>query len=187
MKWFKEAARLSVAITAGLAVVLGGYVYWEKAYSPDTQSDRIQAMYNKLWAQTGLITEYVPLTIDPSDTINAYATTTGITLYQGMIDMAENDDQIALVLGHEIAHVISKDTTTTEEGDNVYHRSLLISVAEARADKLGAVYVMKAGYDVCEARELWSKFAKTGDYLFSDHPGYAYRYHELNINCSSGF
>lgn len=59
-----------------------------------------------------------------------------------------------------------------------------IMVLEANADKMGAVYVMKAGYDVCEGREFFKRLLQNnGDYLGGDHPGFAYRYSELNIGC----
>lgn len=49
---------------------------------------------------------------------------------------------------------------------------------------MGAVYMMKAGYDVCKGRELFKHWLDArGDYLDGDHPNYAYRYNELNINC----
>lgn len=44
-----------------------------------------------------------------SDTINAFAMPGGkVGIYTGLMDLAETPDQLAAVMGHEIAHVIAK-------------------------------------------------------------------------------
>jgi hypothetical protein len=43
---------------------------------------------------------------------------------------------------------------------------------------------MKAGYDVCKAREIWKRIRlENGNYQGADHPDFNYLYDELNINC----
>lgn len=182
MQLVSKIIRIAVLSIIGTACVLGAYVAYAD-YKPPSQEERIQAIYTKLWAQTGVITDYVPLSIDNSKEVNAYANLTGITIYQGMIDASKSDDEIALVLGHEIAHVLSHDVEA-QVSTNEWQAKYQVSEMEARADKLGAVYMMKAGFDVCRGRQLWLRFAKEGDYIFASHPGYVYRYSQLNVNCS---
>lgn len=186
MKLKQSIKRVSFGVVTGCLLVFSGYIVCQPDTFATSQDERIQNIYNSLWVQTGMTTEYVPLTIDKSSTINAYATVGGITIFQGMIDFTKSDDEIALVLGHEIAHVLSHDMTA-DISDEEWLGKYQISQMEARADKLGAVYIIKAGYDVCKARDMWLRLVKSGgDYLFADHPGLAYRYSQLNFQCSSG-
>ncbi|MEO1017281.1 MAG: M48 family metallopeptidase [Pseudomonadota bacterium] len=57
-----------------------------------------------------------------SDQINAFALPGGrVGVYTGLIDIAESDDQLAAVIGHEIAHVTqghAKERITTGIGTN---------------------------------------------------------------------
>lgn len=139
----------------------------------------IRQIYAKLWAQTGQIKDKLPLVIEKNNQENAYNDGTKIVIFTGMIDTAKSDDEIALILGHEIAH------------GNLWHLKMglkiltdeQLSELEANADKMGAVYMMKAGYDVCAGREMFKRWQKQGDYVSADHPNHAYRYAELNINC----
>ena len=58
------------------------------------------------------------------------------------------------------------------------------TVLEANADKLGAVYMIKAGFDICKGREIFKRWKiEGGNKLNSYHPSYSYRYDELNIGC----
>jgi predicted Zn-dependent protease len=152
-------------------------------YGQVAVNDRIHKMYNRIWAQTGQIQDKLPLFILEEPTVNAYNDGTKIVIYRGLINSTNSYDEIALVIGHEIAH------------GNLWHLKMLndwnkkltpteVSVLEAHADKLGAIYMMKAGYDVCKGRKLFKNWLdEKGDYLGGSHPGYAYRYNQLNINC----
>jgi predicted Zn-dependent protease len=153
-------------------------IYVQAATSAQQDIDaRIFKMYAKLQAQAG-VGGLPPLFIVESPILNAYTDGNKVVIYRGLIDFADNDDEIALVLGHELAH------------NTLYHlrmNNLAIDeqvVIEAQADKMGAVYMMKAGYDICKGRMMWMKFYKEdGDYLGGSHPGYAYRFSQLNVNC----
>ncbi len=67
-----------------------------------------------------------------------------VTLSQGMIEETKNADELAFVIGHELAHrTMGKQTDTY--------------AAELRADKLGMEYAVKAGYNKCAAAQIiWS-------------------------------
>jgi hypothetical protein len=45
-----------------------------------------------------------PLNIVKGDSVNAYADGNQIVFHQGMMDFAKTDDELALVVGHELAH-----------------------------------------------------------------------------------
>jgi predicted Zn-dependent protease len=65
-----------------------------------------------------------------------------------------NKDELALVLGHELAHY-----KLGHHGSN--HRN------EYAADALGYQYAAKAGYNVCRGKNIFKKFRKGGS---ATHP-----------------
>lgn len=165
-----------------LLVVLVGllsFIYYPR--HKETSEQRVQRIYKQISVQAGLPLG-IPVKIDKSPVINAYTTGTEIVVFQGLIDFCENDDQLALVIAHELAHnTLMHLKIMTGDG-------ALQSVLEAQADKMGAFYIMKAGYNICKAREFWSNMSKrSGDYPIGDHPPYAYRYAELNVQCEGVF
>ena len=172
--------KLVVAIF--IDAIIGGAVYliYIKNFSQSAVDEKVRAIYQQLIVNTGQTQEALPLVIDDSSEVNAYNDGNKIVIYRGLIDSAESWDEIALVLGHEIAHGMLWHLKMLNEGQD----SSEVSVMEANADKLGAVYMMKAGYDVCKGRELFKQWKeKNGNALGQDHPDFSYRYDELNINC----
>ncbi len=142
----------------------------------------IRLMYDRLWAATGEQDKKVPISVIESPVVNAYATSTEIVVYTGLLKTLRNTDELALVLAHEISHKVLGHVEPTLDFpiNEVYY----IQTKEAEADKYGAVLALRAGYNVCTGREFWKRFAHTlGEYLDSDHPTSAYRYDQLNINC----
>lgn len=166
-------------VAFGLWFTIGCYEVWHKNFSQDAWNEHIYQMYKNIMAQTGQVQNAIPFRIDSSDIMNAYTNGEEVVLYQGLIDKL-NEDEIALVIGHEIAHQMLGHVNLTAKMDDAYRTEVL----EANADKLGAVYMMKAGYDICKGREFWKKMEQErGNSLGQDHPDYSYRYAELNINC----
>lgn len=148
--------------------------------SPDCNDEHVREIYNKLWTKTGLSTERLPLSIVDENVINAYNDGTKIVIYRGLVNSTKSWDEVALVLGHEIAHSTLRHLAISE-----FRSPDEIVVAESNADKMGAIYMMRAGYDVCKGREIMGRWLKdNGDYLNGDHPTYSYRYEQLNINCN---
>lgn len=136
-------------------------------------------VYRKIVAATGQTQDALPLKIDSGDDDNAYNNGAVIVIYRGLIDRAKSVDEIALVLGHEVAHGMlgHLGKLNTDDKDEV-------TVLEGNADKMGAVYMMKAGYDVCKGRMLYTRWLKEGgEALNQNHPPDAYRWAELNIGC----
>jgi predicted Zn-dependent protease len=125
-----------------------------------------------------------------SDQINAFALPGGkVGFYTGLINLAGSDDEIAAVMGHEIAHVTSRhgaerqsqamlvglggvalDVGTRNSKNQEYYMlayglsSTLGTLAysrdhETEADVVGLRFAAKAGYDPRAAVSFWEKMA----------------------------
>lgn len=188
-RWFiKLISKLALAIVLAYLIFIASlhiYVYYISEYGINIQ---VRQLYYNLVTQTGQSQDALPLIIRDDDEDNAWNNGMFITITSGLI-RRHNWDEIALVLGHEIAHgmlahlnkKIPIPTYTNHEGQG---DNDLVSTLEANADKLGAVYMMKAGYDVCNARKVflgWKE--RSGNSLGQAHPDFSYRFDELNINC----
>jgi Peptidase family M48 len=111
--------------------------------------------------------------------VNAFTTGQGI-YFTFAADKVLNEDEKALIMGHEIAHVILHHT------DNAYQMFVdnYSNEDELMADNLGAVWAHKAGYDVCRGRETFKKFYEWGgNSLNGSHPPNLYRYDNLAHYC----
>ena len=82
--------------------------------------------------------------------VDAYGDSNGIAVTSALIDFTENDDELALVIGHELAHIILNDTPSSQ-----FAQSQSI---ESAADILGATIGHCAGYDMKRAAAFWSRF-----------------------------
>jgi metalloendopeptidase OMA1, mitochondrial len=115
------------------------------------------------------------------DQVNAFCLPAGkIVVYTGIFKVAQNDDQLATVMSHEIAHALahhSSERIAREESGRV---SLLQNKAYARqqeseADHIGMFLMTFAGYNPDEGVRFWQQMARragggqTPEFL-SDHP-----------------
>jgi peptidase M48-like protein len=125
-----------------------------------------------------------------TDEINAFATPNGIVVvYSGLLEMLENEAQLAAILGHEIAHATHEHTWRGEQ----YHKKTRIGIAlagvvasaygmrsladlatmvngaivnghqrtlENQSDRIGLEYMYAAGYDVRQAPDVWKLMVK---------------------------
>lgn len=148
------------------------------ASPPETSAQRVQRIYNQLITQTGSRQMIPPVMVVNLPIVNAYNTDKIIVIYQGIIDACENDDQLALIIGHEMAHS-TLNHFLLMNGDANFQ-----TVLESQADKMGAYYIMRAGWDICKGRMFWRNMIRQeGDYLGADHPSLAYRLDQLNVGC----
>lgn len=180
--------KLVMAVTLNVLMICTAcYAYWYY-FSEESIENKVNEMYVKLIAQTGQRQNALPLLIIDNPEKNAFNNGMFIGIYTGVIN-SSNWDEIALILGHEIAHgtlghlndqmPVPQNSDIVSMGSNGF-----IAVLEANADKLGAVYMMKAGYDICVGREIYRRWKnENGNYLAQTHPDYSYRFDELNINC----
>jgi peptidase M48-like protein len=133
----------------------------------------VQAIYNQLAINAGQ-QDVPPLIIVDSGLINAWTDGQTVTITTGILNVFENDDELALVMAHEIAHAINHD---------ILHDDMDQSTVEAHADKLGAFIMMRAGFDICKGNQVFALFKRLfGDTSKAeDHPSQAYRLDQLNL------
>ena len=124
------------------------------------------------------------------DTPNAFTLPNGkIGVTTGLLDLVENDDQLAAIIGHEVGHVVARhaaerysQTALTSTGLQVaqgvagdYGQAVgalggvgaqlgvllpFSRTHELEADRLGVDYMAAAGYDPREALDLWRIMAQ---------------------------
>jgi hypothetical protein len=175
-------------VTAVL-VIISAIVYYvyERYFSPQAQYERVYLTYNDIIRATGQSQDALPLAIMDSNIDNAYNDGNKVIITTEFI-RRHSLDSIALILGHEVAHGMLGKIYVN--GGIVYkmHKGVginyYLSVSEALADKMGALYAIKAGYDVCEGRKVFLEWVdEEGCSLGQPHPDHVYRYEQLNINC----
>ncbi|MBZ0109875.1 MAG: M48 family metalloprotease [Candidatus Scalindua rubra] len=119
---------------------------------------------------------YVRISLKETGKINAYAKFSGIQFTTGMVHFVEDDDELAVIMGHELAHLTARHLPknirmvalcgalggltgplaplTTQALYAPYSRK-----NEREADYLGLIYAHNAGYDVEKGAALWKRFA----------------------------
>jgi len=111
-------------------------------------------------------------------------------VYTGILELVETDDELATIMGHEIAHAIARhgnermsqglgvqvalgvlQGTTSEDNQNLLYYAGVGSqlgilkfsrMHESESDKIGLVYMKMAGYDPNHAVTFWQKMAANG-------------------------
>ena len=164
------------------SVILSGVLFSSgQMHIVNNKYPEIQNIYINLLKHTGYTSKMVPLYIIESDVKNAEATPIGIFLFTGMIDLVKDDpDKIALILGHEMGHVYLGHIYIQRRLSMIESQEI-----EAQADKMGAFFMLRSGYNICKGREWLKDFNNIyGDMGFEDHPDNAYRYSQLNIGCT---
>ena len=124
------------------------------------------------------------------DEANAFATPNGIVVvHSGLIELLDNEAQLAAVIGHEIAHSTHEHTWRQRQHhkkkrlaigiagavaaayglDDLADVATLVNAAvvnghqrslENQSDRVGLEYMVRAGYDPREAPAVWKLMAK---------------------------
>lgn len=134
------------------------------------------AAYKKLSLYTGM--QVVPLYIIKSGVVNAWTDGSAVVMTTALLEQLQDKDQIAAVLAHEMAHVLLGHVGSDGR--------ISITNLESHADKMGVYLMLKAGYDPCKGREVWTMFKNMGSGDYADtyaanHPSYAFRYESMTM------
>ena len=132
-----------------------------------------------------------PVLLDNSSVINAYADGSRIIISRGIMRFAENDNELALVIAHELAHNtmnhiqklkqntmtgalggLAIDALLGAAGVNTGNQFSKIGGAigqqrfsvpfEQEADYVGMYYMANAGYDTSQVANFWRRMAAEG-------------------------
>ena len=124
-------------------------------------------------------------------TVNAWCLPGGkVVFYTGILPICENEDGIAAVMGHEVAHAFAKhgqermrnsqiqalggiavaygtkDDKNSQIWNMVYGVGSQVGMLaysrthESEADRLGLIFMIMAGYNGAEAAEVWVRMSK---------------------------
>jgi len=126
----------------------------------------------------------IPIELKSDASVNAFTTERGIVIHSSILRLARSDAQLALVVGHELAHAnlghqgkqqanqilgwatgavidagimlggISTGGAFTRQFTRAGGQAFSVSF-EREADYVGAYYVARAGYDLARTEEFW--------------------------------
>jgi len=194
-----------VSEESAIAASRQAYVEMLKPYAQKGKIDNNPALKDRVNKITGrLIAQAIKMRpetkdwdwsikiIDDPETVNAWAMAGGkMALYTGLVEKIKpTDDELAQVLGHEIAHALAKHSAekmsvamassigVVAVGVAADRKGLALTgaalaaalavqkpnsrAAESEADHIGIELAAKAGYDPHAAVTLWQKMAKVG-------------------------
>jgi predicted Zn-dependent protease len=164
------------AIIFGTIVLILAFMDVRIRTSPKQITNKqVEQIYNNLWKYAGLTGKNKPkLDIIESSQINAFQSSSEnkIGIYTGLIKFLNDEDEIAGILAHEIAHYLMEHSKLNPTGNMDYQ-----TVLEGNADKMATYLILRAGYDFCKLQVFWLKLRETnGDFeLNTNHPNYSYR------------
>ena len=215
-----------VLLSQGEEVTLGTQSFQdirskEKVSTDPGQNARVQRIGQRIAQAVGdaLPDAKWEFVVFDSPELNAFALPGGkVGVYTGLMKLAENDSELAIVMGHEIGHVIARhgaermseamvisgvgalgaavvenktqDPQTRQLFELAYGGATTLGrvlphsrANESEADRMGALYAAKAGYDPRASITFWQKMvaqkqaAKPGgagggkiEALMSTHP-----------------
>jgi predicted Zn-dependent protease len=195
-----------VSEDSAIAASKQAYVEMLKPYEQQGKIDNDRPLKDRVYKITGrLVAQAIQMRpetknwewsikiIDDPKTVYAWAMAGGkMALYSGLAtQLNATDDELAQVLGHEIAHALAKHSAEkmsvamassigvvavgVAAGDNkglaltgaALAAALAVQMpnsrsAESEADRIGIELAAKAGYDPRAAITLWQKMAKVG-------------------------
>ena len=68
--------------------------------------ERVQQIYDSLYEASGESpSAKLPIEVFDVDEVNAYAYSGGMVVFTGLAHVIKNDNELALVIGHELAHI----------------------------------------------------------------------------------
>jgi len=106
--------------------------------------------------------------LNPSDELNARADGRRLFISTALAGFAANDDELALILGHELAHHVLRHRHWSEVGgagrranEPAWRAEGGEGGAERQADRVGLYLLARAGYDPGVAAPFWRRFGES--------------------------
>lgn len=142
-----------------------------------------------------------PVGLFDDQSVNAFADGDRVMISKGMVRFVDTEDELALVIGHELAH--NTEGHRDKKMGNAIFGAIFDGLAagfgvntggafsnamagvnsqdfESEADYVGAYYAARAGYDVSQAAGLWRRMAASHPLAIhlagSTHPSTAKRF-----------
>ena len=122
--------------------------------------------------------------------VNAFCLPAGkIVVFTGLLAVATSEDQLASVLGHEMAHALahhgSERVAREQSGPNILRSLSYDRAQESEADHIGLFLMTFAGYEPDQAVAFWERMqSMAGGHgrppeFLSDHPSDEHRVRDL--------
>jgi hypothetical protein len=111
-----------------------------------------------------------------SSQTNAFANGRYVVMTTAMLRFVRGDDELAVVLGHELSHNIFGHPATHDEEGLLHGLGIKPSAMwrrEEKADRFGLRLMAAAGYDLQAAIPFWRRYLKKYDWfpqIFRSHP-----------------
>ena len=161
----KQRRRQVLAVaTVYISITIGSLFFGHSIAHAATAVDA-QQVYKRLITVNG-IRNAPPLTVSNDKDINAYATPDKIIVNAGLLAYVHNNSELALIIGHELSHILHHDDGST-------------ILRELRADREGAIMIRNAGYDICTGAQALKRLHSNGGMT---HPDSDTRYYELGCH-----
>lgn len=106
-----------------------------------------------------------PVQVEPSNAISAGADGRRVSISSGLVRKAGRDDELAFILGHEMAHNLRRPEET---GDRARSRA-----REVEADRIGLILAARAGYDTAGTADFVRRLGRETGWRppwFGGHP-----------------
>lgn len=187
--------RQLVLIDASQAAEMGAQAYQQILAKSEISQDRalnqrVQRVGQRVAQAVDGGSSNWEFTLIEDATPNAFALPGGkVGIHTGLFQVVENEDQLAAIIGHEIAHVTARHSSERLSRQLLVQGGLtglgaasesqgLVQLAaaaaqlgivlpfsrsqEAEADEIGLHYMARAGYDPRAALEVWENFRSFG-------------------------
>ncbi len=90
------------------------------------------------------------------DVVNAYANGKMIFVTYGIMNLFAKDEDLAVVLGHELAHNVLEHIKKDSSGKRI---NASTPEAETEADAVGLYFTARAGFSIADAPKVWRQMA----------------------------
>jgi predicted Zn-dependent protease len=182
----------------------------ETLAGPGPERDRVERVLSRLAAvaaDEGGAWEWEVALIVNDEIANAFALPGGkMAVYTGLLDVCRTEAGLAVVMGHEIAHVLARHGTeritqamgvdlalaAVDNGDTRRLAGMAIQLLygmpfgrqmESEADRIGLITMARAGYDPREAIAFWERMERRSGprppEFLSTHPSHETRIQRL--------